>query len=352
MLRVEKKEQLTNDDINEWNQLWEKEESASFWSSYNWYIACKETAFPSIEVWFAYQDTELVAVVSLEARRYRFVKCLMSFGQPYTDKSTILIKKEYSNFIPDIVKNLGTKIPVILTEIEYSQCQVLLADVTYEISSVSPYLDMSQDITQQVKKYEWNKLNRKVDNCTYNFVVYHGEEAHNNIDKVWEIEELSNKANRGRSRFINETIKNLYRKASGSPYTMIAVLLDGDRTIACKLGFFERNKQFILHNWSYDDTYKEATPGRLILLMTLKYLITRDCKKYDFSRGESIIKSHFSKYTENNYTLIYNAGNFYLKWFKIWIKIREMHLNAKKKNSFLHKQMFKIWQFFKLGNTT
>jgi len=325
MLQILKKDQLSDEDIIEWKILWSKEESATYFNSYDWYIACKQTMFPNIEVWFVYQDGEFIAVVPLDSEKFSKIQCLVTYGQPYTDKSTILIKKNYLKLMPNIMQNLSKEKPVVLTEIEESQCIGFLPDTLHEIACANPYIDLNQDIMQQVKKYEWNKLKRKIDKMDFNFVVYQGEQASQHIDTVFKIEELSNKIKRSRGLFISETIRDLYRKVSESPETIIALLLDDDKAIACILGFYCKEKYFLLHNWSYDEAYQKEAPGRLILFMILQYLIERNCIKFDFSRGVSIIKKHFSTYSENNYCLYYSAKKIYLLWFRIVIALNKNH---------------------------
>ena len=343
MLQIVKKDHLSDDDILKWNQLWSNEETASIWNSYNWYSACKQTVFPGIEVWYVYQADELVAIIPLEQKKFRFVTCLTTFGQPYTDKSTILIKKDYLKQVPYIIENLGVKIPVVLNEIEHSQCSEYLSDVLHEVSNECPYIDLKQDIIEQVKRSQWNRINNKAKICTYKFEVHQGEAAQNYINKIWEIEEISNKEELGRIVFVNDKIKDLYRKMSLSPETMITLLLDNDKVIACTLGFFIKGNSYLMHNWGYDIDYKKETPGKMIFLFNLRFLLSHNCIKFDFSRGVSLTKKYFSIYSENNYTLFLNLKGINKIWFKLMIILRRYHHNTNENESFLHKQLFKIW---------
>lgn len=345
MLQIDKKDILNDKDILQWNQLWEKEETATYWNSFNWYNACKQTAYPKIEIWFVYREEELIAVLPLEPKRYKQIKCLITFGQPYTDKSTILIKKDSVVLLPEIIKNLGTKKPVILTEMEHSLCAELLPNVLHEVSAVCPYLDFKQDFEQQVTMKMWRQFDRKVKKSTYTYTVYHGKDAEPHISVLWDIERLSNKDKLGRVHFINDTIIDLYRKAAEGPETVLTVLYDGDKKFAYELGFLTKEKYYIGHIWSYDDEYKKIGPGRFILNWLLQYLMNLNCVKYDFSRGESIIKSDHTIYSENNYTLYYNSKNFTLLWFKIRVKLMEKYLESKKKDGTLYKFWTKIKDF-------
>ena len=345
MLQIYKKDQLNDEDITQWNQLWEKEESASYWNSFCWYNACKQTAYPDIEVWFVYQDSELIAILPLEPKRYKLVNCLVTFGQPFTDKSTILINKNNSKLIPEIIKKLGVSKPVILTEIEQSQCAELLSDVLHEESAACLYLDFTMDFEKQVAMKMWRQFDRKVKKSTYTYTVYHGNDAQPYIDVLWDIEQLSNKAKLGRLHFFNDTIKELYRKATAGPDTMLTILYDGEKTFAYELGFLTKGKYYIGHIWAYDDEYKKIGPGRFILNWLLQYLKDHNCVKYDFSRGESIIKSDHAIYSEKNYTLYYNAKNLTLLWFKLRVRLMERYLLSKNKDGSLYKIWTKLKEF-------
>ena len=322
MLQIIKKGYLNDCDVAEWKLLWDTVKSATFFNSYNWYNACVHSMFPNIIVWFVYQDDRLIAVLPLEPMRSWLIPCLMTYGQPYSSKSTILIREDYTAMLPQILKQLGESKLVVLNEIEESQCSDFISYVLHETASVSPYVNLKQDIYQQVKKQEWNYISKKAYKSDYQFIVYHAENAYQRVNTIWEIEQRSNKPKRSRNIFTTKAVKDFYRQISATPEATLAVLQDGDKAIACLFGFYVKGNNFLVDYMSYDEAYKRNTPGKLVIVLLLRYLMEHGCVKFDFSRGETIIKKHYSTYRENNYTLFCNVRKWQLNWLKLclWLK--------------------------------
>jgi hypothetical protein len=330
MLKKKKKNMLNCADIDEWNSLWSISETASFFNSHQWYKACSQSMFHNICIWFVYQDSMLIAVVSLEPTKRWFISCFVSFGQPYTGKSTILVHDNYVSMIPNIIKQLDIRKMIMLTEVEESQCKNFLVGTIHEIASVSPYLLLNQDVYRQVKKQEWNYISKKADKSGFKLSVYNGEESLAHIDVLWNIEQRSHKLQKGRQLFKSDRVKKLYALLSKAPETMLAVLYDDEIAIACFFGFYVKNS-FLVDYISFDEEYKKDSPGKLVIVLLYKYLISIGCEKFDYSRGESMWKRHYSSYSENNYTLYFTKNKPVSFWISACLRIKQFYYLGRRK---------------------
>lgn len=320
MLLVLEKDELNSKDIWDWQELWEELDSVSFFSSYSWYLACRDGLKQCIHVWYVYYEGELIGIFPFCLIRRNGVTCWGIIGKPYTDKCAVLMNSKYFYLLSEILSEIGRSTPVLMEEVPggWKVDNAVLVDK----ASVNPFVLLKEDILRQVKRKEWNNIKSKSENKGYIFRLFRGEEVRKNIHIIWEIEKQSNKPARKRTMFDSEAAKALFVKASEGRDTILAVLFDGVKPIAHMFGYTVKNKVFHAHHMSFLEEYSKDTPGKIVIYLLISNLKERGFDIFDFSRGETMLKKHFSTYKEINYNYYFNCTWNVRLWFRLCMSIK------------------------------
>lgn len=330
MLIINEKNELSENDVIAWQKLWEKLDSAHFFNSYRWYLACKNGLKQKVKVWFAYYNTELIGIFSLCVSKRYGIKCWTIIGKPYTDKCSILFDGDYYDYLPQILLEIGKKRPVVLEEVPETWNNNAKNQVLHEVASINPYVKLNEDILSQVKRKEWNNIKRKAEKSELFFKVFKPCDVRDNIHILWEIEGKSNKPSKNREMFGLEKTRDMFQIVAEGDDSMLFVLYDGDNPIAHMFGYNIKNRVFHAHHMSYDQDYFKQTPGKIVIYWLISFLKENGFCIFDFSRGETMLKDHFSTYKESNYVYYYNVSFFAMMWFKISIFVKEKYYYVRK----------------------
>lgn len=329
MLTISEKITLSEQDIMDWEELWNRLDTSHFFNSYQWFVACRDGLKQNLNVWFAYYESILVGVFSLCKIRKFGVTCRGIIGRPYTDKCSILFDREYDGYLEQFLHEIGKTMPIVLEEIPASWIRGGDDQLLHEISSINPFVRLDEDILCQVKKKEWNNIKRKAEKSELLFKVYTDDDVRKNIHILWEIEGQSNKPSKNRAMFDMDKVKSLFQEVSKSNKSMLFILCDGERPIAHMFGYNIKNSVFHAHHMSYSQEYFKQTPGKIVIYWLVCYLLDRGFKIFDFSRGETMLKKHFSLYKESNYEYFYNCPVLCKMWFRFCMSMKEKYYNAR-----------------------
>lgn len=322
MLTISEKSILNEQDILDWEELWDRLENSHFFNSYQWFLACKDGLQQNLKVWFAYYESSLVGIFPLCKIRKFGITCWGIIGRPYADKCSILFDIEYNDYLEQFLHEIGNTTPIVLEEVPDSWEMGGNDYLLYGLSSINPYVKLDEDVLSQVKRKEWNNIRRKAEKSDLIFKVHSNEDVCKNIHILWEIESQSNKPSKNRAMFETDKVKKLFDIVSNSNKSVLFVLYDGERPIAHMFGYNIKNLVFHAHHMSYSQEYFKQTPGKIVIYWLICYLQEKGFKVFDFSRGETMLKKHFSSYRETNYEYYYNCSMLFRIWFKscLWIK--------------------------------
>lgn len=329
MLIISEKSILSEQDILAWEELWNRLDTSHFFNSYQWFLACKDGLQQNVSVWFAYYESILVGIFPLCKIRKYGLTCWGIIGRPYADKCSILYDRMYDDYLEQFLHEIGKTTPVVLEEIPASWEMDGNDQILYEHSSINPYVRLDEDILYQVKRKEWNSIKRKAEKSKLFFKVYSNDDVCKNIHVLWEIESQSNKPSRNRALFDRDKVKNLFYIVANSDKSVLCVLYDGEKPIAHMFGYNIKNIVFHAHHMSYSQEYFKQTPGKVVIYRLISYLQEKEFKIFDFSRGETMLKKHFSLYKESNYEYYYNCSMFSRTWFKICLYVKEKYYDAR-----------------------
>ncbi|NUM33610.1 MAG: GNAT family N-acetyltransferase [Candidatus Brocadiae bacterium] len=314
---------LNDKDIEQWKDLWEKSNQSTFFNSYDWYHVCKEILKEDIVVFFIWKGKKLTAIAPLMKKNVYGIQCLTLFGEPYTDKITILSEQCEPTILKEILEELSKNNSIVLKELEETCINEWIEGHLYEIASENPYVNLKEDLKTQVKKKEWNLLVNKLKNQPFSFELYKREEAQKWISLLWEIEERSNKVERHRNLFRSLKAKELFLRIANSHMTVLAVLKYRGKPIAHMLGYNIKGIVFMAHHMAFDLEYKKMLPGKVLIVALLTHLQEKNFKIFDFSRGQTILKRHFSIYEKKNYN-VYLPSNLVDKiWWNLVLEIKK-----------------------------
>lgn len=329
MLTISEKYELDENDIKDWEKLWKNSDTAHFFNSYSWFLGCRDGLNQSLRIWFVYCEAVLIGIIPLCKTRKYGIECWGIIGKPYTDKCPILFDKHYYDDLPQVLHEIGKTMPVVLEEVPESWKNDENNSILHEVASINPFVNLYEDVLSQVKRKEWNNIKQKSEKVKFVFKVFKEEDLHDNIHVLWEIESQSNKPSKNRAMFQSEKIKDLFHIVSGASESMLFVLYDGEIPIAHMFGYNIKNKIFHAHHMSYVQEYSKQTPGKIVIYWLICYLKEHGFQIFDFSRGETMLKNHFSTYKESNYICYYNCFVPVQVWFKFCMFIKRRYYDVR-----------------------
>jgi hypothetical protein len=182
-------------------------------------------------------------------------------------------------------------------------CKRFLCDIRQ--GDISPYIGFSGDYASFLGRFNAKKrssIKRNEKKASGNFQLR--LECYQSQDKVSEAFEIMvqvfQKANRGQNKiqgFLKEDYlgfhKDVARALARNGWLRIYVLYFNDIPVAYIYGYLFNNV-FWDYQTSYDLTYKDYSPGAVILQMVIKSVIEEGVQVFEFLRGDEEYKFYFS----------------------------------------------------------
>lgn len=332
MLKINEYSSVDEQLIKQWNLLWEQSPKKTFFNSYNWYSICMQifkyetTIIITIE-----DDNKLIALLPLVKKK----KYLVSPGEKYLDSTTLLINDKYEKVLSAIINYAKIKkYHIILNEIE-EELVNKTNNTLKEYASNNPYSTLNVGLKNIIKPKELRYLKRikeknKQDLC---FEFYKGEKCYKQIDRIFKIEKSSSKPLKKKDLFNNDKAINLFKEISKTDNSLLVILKYNNIDIA-HLFSINCDETIMAYHMAFNKNYYYLQPGKLIFLELMYYMIENNFKILDFSRGDSVLKRHFSNGNIVKYNLYINCN--------ILIKIK-VYIN----NNILKMKKTKVYQKIK-----
>lgn len=324
MYKIVKTNRIDIKTIEEWKELWSLSKNKNYFNSFEWFenyiFSFSITKYILLK---GYSDNKLQFLLPLIQTSYKQLKCI---GGKYLDKVSFLYKDNLICCLESIEQYAKkNRITIILYECDFDINIIKNGDFIIEIASDNPYVDLTKDINNVMKHKEKRYIENIIrKNKELNFKIMIGKETQKYIETIFNIENKSNKLKRKKALFINENCKNLFRNISKTEYGMLCILYYNNIPIAHMYGLIAHPKTFMAYHMAYDIEYRKYQPGKLVIYYLLNYLRQESYYKFDFSRGNSMLKRHFSVESVKNYNIYINPN--------ICVK---MHLMYKKNMLFL-----------------
>ena len=331
MYKIVKINELNEETIKEWKELWNLSKNKNYFNSFEWFENYTSTfSIKQFILLKGYSTKGLEFILPLIYVKKNNLKCI---GGKYLDKVSFLYNDNPMKCIDNLKRYAKENhISITLYECDFNTCFLENKDCIIEFASDNPYVDLNQNLDNVIKSKEKRYIKNIIrKNNEVNFKIIVGKNAQNYIETIFDIENRSNKPKLRKALFIDDKSKNLFRKISQTKYGMLCILYYNGLPIAHMLGLIVPNQTFMAYHMAYDKQYRKYQPGKLVIYHLLNYLKNQSYSIFDFSRGNSILKRHFSIENAKHYNIYINPN--------LNIKI---HFIYKKNIIFLKKNIKKI----------
>lgn len=322
MLTIKEINKLDFKTKQEWIKLWDKDINRNYFNSLWWfqnYISVYQ--IHQYIILKGYNNNSIQFILPLIKKPF---KNLVVVGGRYLDKVSFL----YDGDMKDIIKILKkycieNKKTIILLECNFDVHCIKEQKCITEFASDNPYVSLSQNLDLVIKKKERKHIEnilRKNNNLSFKTISGNGVQDY--IDIIFDIESRSNKIKKNKALFIDEKSKELFRNISKTDYSMLCILYYNDIPIAHMIGLIATPGNFMAYHMAFDKEYSHFQPGKLVIYHLLNYLKMEQYDIFDFSRGNSLLKKHFSIENKKNYNIYINP-NIFVKIkliYRTWIK--------------------------------
>lgn len=331
MYRIELKQDLTEQDYREWEQLWNDSPFPKVYNSKYWFMACKSAFKGKYSVVYIYKDEKLNVIIPLKSF------CNLVFVSPggkYLDKSSNLFADPYDENLSDIIQEFFKGKCLIFNEVPETELEFYGKSDYCRVSSVNPYAIIDEGLSS-ISKRTKKKLDKIIaeSNNAFSIKVYKSN-IKENINTIFQIEENSNKVERKKALFTNDEIKKFFEDISSYPGARLFVLYYNDTPIAHTYDFLNGRYLTGCHT-AYLDEYKKMMPGKMLTYLVMEYCKENGIGVYDFSRGECDKKAQFAKDKCDNYNLYYaniviiTCIKFFFNFIKVLKSIKRKMREAK-----------------------
>lgn len=322
MLIIKEISELDSKTKQEWIKLWQKNINRNYFNSLWWF-----QNYISV-----YQINQYIILKGYDNSSVQFIlplikmpfKNLVVVGGRYLDKISFL----YNSDIKEIIKSLKkycmeNKKTITLLECNFDINCIKKQKCIVEFASDNPFVSLNQDLDFVIKKKEKRYIEsilRKNDNLF--FKIIYGNDVQDYIDIIFDIESRSNKIKKSKALFIDEKSKEIFRNISKTDYSMLCILYHNNTPIAHMIGLIATPGNFMAYHMAFDKEYNHFQPGKLVIYHLLNYLKMERYNVFDFSRGNSLLKKHFSIENSKNYNIYINPNAFVkIKLlFRTWVK--------------------------------
>ncbi|MBI1863482.1 GNAT family N-acetyltransferase [Candidatus Microgenomates bacterium] len=304
---------LTPDLYGEWTDLWNASaDRATAFNSPAWLKAAISA--------FDYRDVRIVAVRDADERlvavaaliKYRRYG-LTVYGAPalqFADKQSILVDWSHWEVVEKLtsaLKKLGTIELNYCTDEMRIRMQHTLSDsaITFQ-DDLNYIVDLSVSPTGDLSSKSKSKIRRTINKLEGPVTVHFSQDGTKNLfEKAYEVEANSTKKYRGMSVLTNPEVRVFYEiLASLHPKLVNVSVLDNDqKPIAYSIelwgnGTYQGSQKAFVKGYEY------FQPSKYLVMKILEHAHANGLTLFDFGRGSSEFKKHFTDTVQPLYTII------------------------------------------------
>ncbi len=322
--------------IREWNILWENSNTRNYFNSYEWFKNCL-TSFRIKKycILLGYSNHKLCFVLPLTGKS----KVYYTIGGKYLDKVSFL----YNNNIDQCIRELREYACENGISICLNECNFFVDEqnnILKQKASDNKYIELKEDIKNIIKSKERRHIEQIVKkNSNLSFKVFKGCQCVNIINNVFWVEERSNKIKKKKALFNIPSARDLFSNLASTDFCIVGALYYEDKVIAHMVGIDNFLGNFMAYHMAYDNEYKNLQPGKIVIYELIKYLKSNNYKIFDFSRGNSMLKRHFSNHSKENYNIYINP-TIIIRFKVLFIEFIE-HLKKKIKAYVMEEKRWK-----------
>lgn len=289
------------------------------------------------EIFFVLDDEKLVAVLPLEYGQKFGIKtltCPEGFGDAL-DISSLLLKNENKQETSEILKfliNAITKeaslylkgLEEAFVELLKDENGIIQKSCKIEFSCKRPWTKIGENPLGQMSGKSRRNLRKRIEkNKEHLLIEFEQNGNEENLKRMILVENGSWKGQKKIALFDNKKARNLYQSwiKRGKEQVLIAFLKYDNKDVAYLFGHFFKDT-FLVTNMAFLVDFAKISPGKILVCKTLEHLRTKGITIFDFSVGESKIKSEFCKMTTSQFNCYFGKNKLVCIWWSILLYIK------------------------------
>lgn len=313
--------ELSSALYNEWRDAWDQSTYSHVFNSPYWFEACHE-AEPGHELLMLVcrdQSDQILGILPLiKGKKFGF-SVYLSPGHKYLDKSSLFVTDGSPAVCLALLDALRQRGSYYLTEVN----ELLANEVSQKrkaigISQCSEGrdLEISEDPLCHLSRENRRRLLKRIREDKNLSYVQGSVSIKESISIARDIEVNSSKTKERKDIFSDPFLLALceYIEKLKPGILKFTFLYHNHEPICYKYGYLTRT---IYHysNTAYTWSHQKLSPGRLLMILTLRELQNTTVKQVDFSRGDTPFKREFSTSLYRQYTL-FQMNNIMSMW--VW----------------------------------
>ncbi len=310
--------------IAQWKKLWAKAENANAFNSYEWFVTSKEAGkIESYEIFACYDQEMLVAIFPLCPSRSYGVNVWVPMGDEFIVDTAFLIEK----YDPEICKSLFKQIfihkNIYITTLDEKATTLLkkvFPQLFFSLISVNPYIDFQNDPLRFLSGSQRRKMKPilKENQDHLHFKKYTAEDnLEDHLEKIFEIEQQSAKKLHAKDVFSKQENIDFYRTMLKHCRKFVVIYFLYYDEIPFVYGFCLRyGSKVVGYQTSYLATYRNFSPGKIMLKYSLEDMMDDGVDTFDFGGGVSAYKQAFTPQYFYLYNLYHSGNPFIMMWWK------------------------------------
>jgi CelD/BcsL family acetyltransferase involved in cellulose biosynthesis len=327
---------------SEWNDLLNRSTTNTIFLTWEWINSWWQVFGNSSELLLitVREDNDiLVGLAPLMLRKRRFYTFPISeitfIGSGLSDRQDFLISNDDPKIIDAILQEIYKKkkkwtliyfdqVPttsLLLKEKLFKKYPMVIED-----SSICPYIPIQdswegfyKSLSKKMRRDLSNKLNKFKKTGNWQFVVNDQvQDINNTVEAFKKIEEGSRKSGTQKEYFINKDnmkfIQIFLEFCLKNNWLDISNIILDNKIISILLGYIY-HKKYYAYFITFDEDFYNLSPGKIILNEKIKWCFNNNEKitEFDFSRGDSYIKSRWATLSRQHQRLIIFKRTIYSK---------------------------------------
>lgn len=304
MYKIEVETEINDQLRTEWQNLWNISVDSTYFNSIHWFENCIYSfSITDYLILKIYHNKNLISIIPLEKKGHR----LYCPGDKYLDKTVLLLKNlDYDIYAQILAYLKENKYSLIMNEVDQKYNSIFSETKYMEVASENPFINLDFDIKNIIKSKERRYLENIIKNNPNLTVKFYAKDSMEYMDDIFRIETKSRKNQNNKAIFGDEKVRNLFKTIAKDNYSLVAILYDNNEPIAHLFGINNRDVEFMAYHMAYVDEYRKYQPGKIVIYNLIKHLKENKFQIFDFSRGESLLKKHFSTGNRTNYNYMLN----------------------------------------------
>lgn len=318
--------------IKEWESLWNNAVNATIFNSYAWFKATSKTKdLNNCIIYLCYQNDELVAILPLVEEKRFGIKVLTTHLGSYISDEAMLLKESDPQLLKHLILEISKKNNIYLTRVSSENVTRLwnvLPQIFFSVIGVNPIISLKDDALSSVSKSSKKKLEsirRKAGDRLAFKTLKENDNLEELLKVIIRIDTHSGKQRNSRDIFTKDDEKRFFSNLVKycKEFIEISLLYYEGQPIAYTFNL-KGGKVYFGYQTSYLFEHRKLSPGKLVLMNSLKEIARSGYNILDYGEGFSAFKQEFTKDYKLKYDLHYSRNSLVMFWWKSIIFARRL----------------------------